>query len=147
MKKIKSKQLRLSVPISNAQFTEVVDMASSGVDGTRSVSELVRKLLADRFQRFVAQRSKAAKPKPVHAARDGMRADLVVGKPLMVGKPGRKGGAGHGTAHRADAGVAQHPVQPSLLGIGAGEPTGNRAGTRAKQGRAQNRTSQIGGTA
>ncbi|MBW2691005.1 MAG: hypothetical protein JRE57_00045 [Deltaproteobacteria bacterium] len=89
------------------------------------MSELVRKLLAERFKTYLGTRSAAAKPRKT--------ANLVRGKAVRAGKPARKRSASNAAANGANRRSTKRPAKKALV------PIATKNTSRSTRPRAQNR--------
>jgi hypothetical protein len=137
-------QLKLE-RIPNNDIVNLRTMVKAKVDGCKSVADLVRKLLAERFVRYLAERAQGTKgANAAPKRRVGLAGKLVVGKHAVVVKPPRERRTRGGAAGGTNGSTAHDLAQPSLpLPLG-GERTGKRARATTKHRGAANGAAQLG---
>ncbi len=119
------RQLRLTIPVTQTEKLNAGRLVKQQIDGAKSTAELVRKLLAERFARYMAER-----PNPDHAAKRAQGGRGKLGKLVAGGRVGLLVG-GVATAPLVPAG--RH-VPRDRAGRGAGGGVTKDAPSAAARG-------------
>lgn len=133
MSKTDRRQMRLTIPVNKSELTSAAKMASAGVDGAKSSADLVRRLLADRFARYIAESANRADVTgDISGASKSGRSTLTRGTHSRPGVPTRKGRPRHPAGKSTKGRGPKNLAKPGLVGILPGQSAGERTGAPAQ---------------